>query len=615
MKLSRICGWCIGLWMAGICLGQEERAPSQGSMLAGLRPEHPRILATARDFAAIREICATHPEAARWLERLKADARKLIDTPPLKYEIPDGKRLLAVSRAAKERLLLLGLMHRLTGEKDYARRAWIELDTITHFKDWNPSHFLDTAEMTFAAAIGYDWLHEAWSETQKTQIRQAMVKMGLEEGLKIYRKRSGWTKADHNWNQVCNGGMGTGALAIAESEPKLAAEALHGAVLSLPRAMKSFAPDGGWGEGPGYWDYATEYNVYLLAALKTALGRDFGLSGLPGFSVTGDFPMHFVGPGGKTFNFADAHDGWKGANQLFWLAEAFNQPAYAAWQMTYARRDPSALDLLWGAAWLAKDPKTQLPAASRAFAGVDVVTIRSAWNDPQAIFIGLKGGDNQVNHSHLDLGSFVLEAGGVRWAIDLGPDNYNIPGYFGDKRWTYYRLTTAGHNTLLINGQNQATAAKAPILRFAAGSGEATAVVDLSAAYPAAKRVWRGVAMREDQVVIIQDEIESGNALEAAWRMHTEAEVAVNGARATLSQGGKTLHARILQPPGAGFAVENVQVPKPQNPIRDVRCLTATAGGRVRSQTLVIALSLDEAATQKARSPGELAGWGGGRKR
>ena len=32
--------------------------------------------------------------------------------------------------------------------------------TAARFEDWNPSHFLDVAEMTFALAIGYDWHSE-----------------------------------------------------------------------------------------------------------------------------------------------------------------------------------------------------------------------------------------------------------------------------------------------------------------------------------------------------------------------------------------------------------------------------------------------------------------------
>ena len=33
--------------------------------------------------------------------------------------------------------------------------------------------------------------------------------------------------------------------------------------------------------------------------------------------------------------------------------------------------------------------------------------------------------------------------------------NYNLPGYFGGKRWTYYRLQNRSHNTLEIDGKLQ----------------------------------------------------------------------------------------------------------------------------------------------------------------
>ena len=41
--------------------------------------------------------------------------------------------------------------------------------------------------------------------------------------------------------------------------------------------------DGGWDEGPGYWAYATQYNIFYLSALQTALGTDFGFDKQPGF--------------------------------------------------------------------------------------------------------------------------------------------------------------------------------------------------------------------------------------------------------------------------------------------------------------------------------------------
>ena len=223
--------------------------PKRSEVLKGLRPEHPRIFARADDFKALAERCRTEPRLGRWRMTLFSDAEKLLTRPPVEYEIPDGKRLLAVSRAAKERLLLLGMAYQLSGEQRFADRAWRELETVIGFQDWNPSHFLDTAEMTFAVAIGYDWLYDRWSPEQRQALRAAIVRLGFEPGLRVYRKDQGWSKAIHNWNQVCNGGLGVGALAIGEDEPEVASEILHGALRSLPRAMKEFAPDGGWGEG------------------------------------------------------------------------------------------------------------------------------------------------------------------------------------------------------------------------------------------------------------------------------------------------------------------------------------------------------------------------------
>jgi hypothetical protein len=63
-------------------------------------------------------------------------------------------------------------------------------------------------------------------------------------------------------------------------------------------ALASYGPDGGWAEGPDYWHYATRYAVCLLAGLHTALGHDFGLSEMPGFTHTGHFRVHSIGPSG-----------------------------------------------------------------------------------------------------------------------------------------------------------------------------------------------------------------------------------------------------------------------------------------------------------------------------
>ena len=191
---------------------------------------------------------------------------------------------------------------------------------------------------------------------------------------------------------------------------------------------------------------------------------------MPGFSTTGDMPLAFTGPIGLTFNYADAGPGFAGAPQLFWLASAFETPAYAAFQIPYAKASPRPLDLLWGAGGSRGTPPIAGRPLDLMFRSDNIVYLRSAWADPPALFVAFKGGDNRVSHAHLDLGSFVFDALGQRWAIDLGPDDYNRPGYFEQgHRWTYYRCRAEGNNCLLINpgdGPDQSPTATADVTHF-----------------------------------------------------------------------------------------------------------------------------------------------------
>src|SRR6185369_15727008 len=112
------------------------------------------------------------------------------------------------------RIYTLALLYRLEGNQQYAERAWQELRAAADFKDWNPRHFLDTAEMTHAFAVGYDWLYEVWTPEQRASLRNAIVDKGLEPALRCYRGTASYPEFPtmrHNWNQVCNGGIGMGA--------------------------------------------------------------------------------------------------------------------------------------------------------------------------------------------------------------------------------------------------------------------------------------------------------------------------------------------------------------------------------------------------------------------
>jgi hypothetical protein len=269
---------------------------------------------------------------------------------------------------------------------------------------------------------------------------------------------------------------------------------------SISTGFSEYGPDGGWAEGPGYWHYATQYAICLLDSLSTALGTDLGLDASPGLSRTGYFRLYAAGPSGKLFNFADGEEDHSGGYWLFWLAKRYRHPVDAGIELRGRKIHP--MDLLWFDAH-GREP-SQLPTAQR-FHAADVVMLRGSWDDPNTTYLGIKGGANDAcKHGHYDLGSFVLDANGVRWAIDLGPDNYELRGYFEpEMRARYYRTSTIGHNTIVINGDSQPLTARAVITHEGFADEISFVVMDLSTAYPGTVSALRGFALIDRRHVLI----------------------------------------------------------------------------------------------------------------
>ena len=246
---------------------------------------HPRLVLTPAIEAALRANLVHDRRAARFADHLRREAEAVLALPPPRRDQQQGRRLLGVSREVLRRLLLLGLVHRLDGDDRFLERAVVELRAVAAFADWNPSHWLDVAEMATAVAFGYDWLHADLSPADR-----ALVVDALERHAFAVYSPNRWT---NNWNDVCNGGMIVASLAIAEDRPELAAETIALAVAELPRALGEIAPEGAHPEGGAYWHYATLYSVTAIAALESAAGTDLGLVGAhPGWLASGGYYAH-----------------------------------------------------------------------------------------------------------------------------------------------------------------------------------------------------------------------------------------------------------------------------------------------------------------------------------
>jgi len=551
-------------------------------LLAGLKSGHPRLYLDPERVSNLLEMSQVDAFLSRLIEALAAESNRIIGEPPDDFRVI-GPRMLQQSQTILKRISNLGLVYLLTGNDIYIRRAKDELLNAAAFPHWNESHFLDTAELCNAFAIGYDWLYSRLTDPEKRIVRTALIEKGLKAGLRAYESDAWWISCSHNWNLVCNGGLLAGALALADEEPGLSGLIVKTAIQNLPFAMRTYGPDGGWEAGPEYWEYSTRYGCFALDVLKTALGQDFDLSQSPGFPATGLFPIYCSGPLDHYFNFADSHCFREPQPAFFWLGRKYSldacvQEAHRLLEKhLHAGYAPDAFDVVW----YQPPVKTALPQPKKAFLyrGIQTVFLRSSWNDPAAVFVGFKGGSNRADHAHLDLGSFILDALGVRWAADLGPDDYDIPGYWemmeGGGRWRLFRLNNRSHNTLVLNDDLQRADAAAKIIKTDFTEAKSFAIADLTGAYqPHAESLRRGIALLKDGTVVVQDEIIwTGRARKVRWQVMTDAQLKVSGAGATFTKSGKTCHAKMTAPADVPFETFSAHREPPENSNEGYRLL------------------------------------------
>lgn len=510
------------------------------------------------------------PGARALADAIGAAAVRMLDEPPVRYE-KQGRRLLHRSREALERVLHLAFHARRTGEQRFVARAETEMLAAAAMPDWNPSHFLDTAEMTLALAIGYDWLHGCLAPDTAERVRAAIEKKGLAPYL-APGARHGWEKGRNNWTQVCHAGMLAGALALQEHDPARAAGVVRRAVEGLPHAMRADQPDGAYPEGTGYWSYGTTFNILAVAMLESALGRSFGLAEDAAFLRTGDFMLHMTGPTGATFNFSDSSSGRRAEAAMLWLAGRARRPDWRWWEMP--RLDDTVrqlresggrsrdgrlfpLFLLWADASMRPSP----PKGGFGVAqGINpVAAFRTSW-EASAAWAAVKAGTPSANHAHMDVGSFVYDAGGVRWAMDLGAQDYHgmesrgleiWNSRPGSDRWKIFRHHNRAHNTLTVDGEEQRVDGRATLTAASSDGWHGWAEMDLTPVYQGLlASARRRVQLSPGGQLTVQDTVATaGRSRRVQWTMATPARWTADGdAAGWLEQQGRRLRVEAAGP-------------------------------------------------------------------
>ncbi|NLT08770.1 MAG: hypothetical protein GXY08_04625 [Ruminococcus sp.] len=540
---------------------------------------HPRIIMSKDKFAKLKTHIADGSTTAILIEKLRNEADRLLSTSVCQYEIPDGIRLLETSKRIQRRIAALAMAYNIFDDEKYAKRCYAELEAACNFKDWNPNHFLDTAEMTTGFALGYDWLYNWMNDDQRSYIRKNTIEKGFAQAMEDFedkpRTRTYRWYQDYpgdNWKLVCTGSMGVAALAIGDESDardiasKILDYAYKEAYSFVRRAYSE--KDGTYSEGLGYWDYATYYLGLYSSSLTSAAGTDYGLADFKGLRKSVDFIRYMSSNASKSFSFGDDGDsrdtGWA---VLLWLGDYFQSYDISAVRIDKIKNDSfNYLDLLWIDEDKITDSSHDSPT-DWGEVGASNASFRNTWDESGVVAALHTGENNYKYHGHYDLGSFYIESNGARFFTDLGNENYELPN-----RQYSYRIRAEGHNTLTINPSeelDQKEGAECLISDFSGGN-EAYAVVDLTAAYEpsGAKSVVRGLKMIKDkECVVVQDEISLNVPGDIYWFAHTKGliEVSNDGRSAVVIVGSEKMWVGLVGSEGK-FTVMNAE-PLPTSPV------------------------------------------------
>ena len=581
-----------------------QAATTDGPNVADVTTAHPRLLESGTGFANLPAQVASDDVSGSLYATVLKNADAMLTAPVVTYSKPDGVRLLDTSRAVLDRSYTLLVAWKVSGNVKYVDRLQKDLDAAAAFPDWNPDHFLDTAEMTQAFAVAYDWGYSYWDASERAALRSAIVNKGLVPSQKVYDATSvddapykyggNWAMRADNINVVVNSAMTMGALAVAgDTTSTVPQQILDEAVPSLRLGLGAYGPDGGFKEGPTYWEYATRYLTSLLTSLKLSTGSDYGLSAAPGVAQTAAFMESMTGPGGQYYGFGDSITAFQPAAAYAGLAAVFNDPNRMALAASLKSSGFAPQQLVF------RDPASASRSAGPAptplqntFTAAGITSMTASRTDPRASYAAFRfGADPAGSHQHFDAGDFDFQALGQEWAVDLGMETGTYDLLAQDRnnaRWSYYRTRAEGHNTLAINPFSPNAGSKSGVTRLLASGSDvdsAYAVADLSAAYPDEVSSWkRGVRLFDDRSqLLVQDEITAPGPIEALWSMHTAADVqvAADGRSAVLFQNGERVLARIVSP-GQTF-VRMAAAPLPTSPT-----ITQTANTGISKLAVVV---------------------------
>ena len=311
---------------------------------------------------------------------------------------------------------------------------------------------------------------------------------------------------------------------------------------------------------------------------------------MPGFASSPRFVVNSCGTYGDVYNFSDAHPAKPRFPQLWYFASR-----YGDWSVLSQSRGgfvpEDAADRLFPlyliSAFRAGTPAYGTSSESRRFFsgdGVQPLVMAKAGAGPDGLYLAAKGGRAEINHGHMDAGSFVFDAYGYRWAADPAIPPYALSENAMKKvdgnmwlrnqnslRWRIFAYNNLSHNTLTVNGKDHMVDSTATLMEVydtdsrMGGCFNLTPVFGGEVEYSA-----RSLAIVDGNHLEVSDRIRARGDREASvrWTLATYAKPEVVSDGILLRQGDVTMKLQAAGVP-VGYRIWSSDPSDYDSPVKD----------------------------------------------
>ncbi len=552
-------------------------APAVDALIAKIPRERPRLFVQRSELQRYRELGRS--ELASVVRRLRGACEKCVGeqlVPEPEYVKGKGamrgkyyRDIFVRTRPPMNRMEECGLLYLLTGEK----RCGLEAKRrICHFFSWDPegsTNYWKNDEpamwVMMRGTRAYDWTWDLFTPDERTRVEACMRKRAAQFYQHLRRRKFESNPHESHANRTL-GFLGEAALSFAHEWPE-AREWLRYVTQVYWGIFPAWgADDGGWQEGPGYWNAYMSFALHFVTALRQITGQN--LTDEPFFRNTPYYAIYTNPPYAGHSPFGDGQNGRPGRSRgslLYWFSTLTRDP-YARWYANATKSGPGQNILgvvLRDPTLKAKHPR-DLPQA-RAFPGVGLVGMHSALGeaDKDAYLLLRSSPYGGISHGHGNQNAFVVEAFGEPLAIASG----YYPWYSSPHHAKWTRQTKAACSITIDGGTGQTVrdrSANGRITHFATGDAFDLAVGDATRAYKKRlKRFLRKVVHVRPGVFVVFDDVVAPKPVTFEWWLHSMSEMQADAAtrRVLVRQGDARMDVCMLAPTKIRFAQTDRALP------------------------------------------------------